>query len=181
MSFAPFKFFSGRKPENYVSLPVDVKSTCKQYKATFEFWKNNGFPIIGDLHNDYRTKRREFVNHCVLSSIKLSQKKLKDYVLHLKPTKILLWKLMKGQRSSSQMNTFLVDGNLLTDKNKIGEMWAGHSESLGTPSNSSNSDNEFCHRVTMRVHDIFKTCIEDSSEALCKPVEYEEVAHVCRD
>ena len=77
------------------------------------------------------------------------------------------------------MNAFLVDGNLLTDKNKICEMWADHFESLGTPSDSSNFDNDFYHGVTTRVHDVLKTCIEDPSRALCDPLEYEEVAHVC--
>ena len=48
------------KKKNYVSLPVDVKTARKQCKATFEFWKNSGFPITGDLHNEYRTKRREY-------------------------------------------------------------------------------------------------------------------------
>ena len=77
------------------------------------------------------------------------------------------------------MNPFLVDGKLLTDKNRIREMWTDHFESLGTPSDSSNFDNDFYHRVTTRVHDILKICIEDPSGALCKPLEYEEVAHVC--
>ena len=62
------------------------------------------------------------------------------------------------------MNAFLVNGNLLTDKNKIREMWADHFESLGTPFDSSNFDNDFCHSVTTRVHDILKTCIEDPRE-----------------
>ena len=46
-------------------------------------------------------------------------------------------------------------------------------------SDSSNFDNDFCHRVTTRAHDVLKTCTEDPSEALCEPLEYEEVAHVC--
>ena len=57
-------------------------------------------------------------------------------------------------------------------------MWADHFEFLGTPFDSSNFDNDFCHRVTTRVHDVLQTCIEDLSGALCEPLEYEEVAHV---
>ena len=78
----------------------------------------------------------------------------------------LFWKLIKGQRSTSQMIAFLVGGNLLTDRNKIREMWADRFESPDTPSNSSNFDNDFYHRVTTRVHDILKTCIENPSGAL---------------
>ena len=76
------------------------------------------------------------VNHCVLSAIKLSPKKLKRLCVASETVKKLFWKLIKGQRSTSQMNTFLVDGNVLTDKNKIREMWADHFKSLGTPSDS---------------------------------------------
>ena len=74
------------------------------------------------------------------------------------------------------MNAFLVEANLLTDKSKIREMWADHFKSYF---DSSTFDNEFCHRVTTRVHDILKTFTDDHSGALCKPLEYEEVAHVC--
>ena len=77
------------------------------------------------------------------------------------------------------MNAFLVDGNLLTDRNKMREMWADHFESLGTPSDSYHFDKDFCHCVTTRVHDVLQTCIEDPSGALCEQLEYEEVAHVC--
>ena len=72
------------------------------------------------------------VEHCVLSSIKLSQRKSKDFVTSETAEK-LFWKLIKGQRFTSQMGAFLVDGNILTDKNKIREMWADHFESIGTP------------------------------------------------
>ena len=77
------------------------------------------------------------------------------------------------------MNAFLVDGNLLTARNKIRELWADHFESHGTSSDSSNFDNDFCHRVTTRVHDVLQACIEDPSGALYEPLEYEEVAYVC--
>ena len=33
-------------------------------------------------------------------------------------------------------------------------------------------------RITTRVHNILKTCIEDPSGALFEPLEYEEVSHV---
>ena len=52
-------YYKKNKKKNYVCLPVDVKSARKQYKATFEFWKKNGFPTTGNLHNEYRTKLRE--------------------------------------------------------------------------------------------------------------------------
>ena len=100
--------------------------------------------------------------------------KIKRLCVVSKINQKLFWKLIKGQRSTSQMN---VDGNVLTDK--IREMWDDHFESLGTPSNTSNFDNDFYHHVTTRVHGVLKTSMEDPSGVLCEPLEYEEVAHVC--
>ena len=62
------------------------------------------------------------------------------------------WKLLKGQRFSSQMSSFLVDGKLITDKKQIYEMWAGHFEELGTPSENTQFDSDFLTRVTANVH-----------------------------
>ena len=91
----------------------------------------------------------------------------------------LFWKLLKGQRSSSQMSAFLVKDKLIMDKNLIREMWVNHFEALGTPSNSQNFDSNFLARVTASVEDIFKICSEDPARALCTPLEYEKVSRVC--
>ena len=91
----------------------------------------------------------------------------------------LFWKLLKGQRSTSQMSAFLVKDKLITDENLIREMWVNHFETLGTPSNSESFDSNFLARVTASVEDIFKICSEDPAGALCAPLEYEEVARVC--
>ena len=131
-------------------------------------------PLVTLYTTSTARSAESIVNHYMLSSIKLSPKKLKDFVLHLKPTKTIL----ETHRSTAQINAFLVDGNLLTDRNKILEMWANHFESLGTPSDSSNFNNDFCHRVTTRVPDVLQICVENPLGALCEPLEYEEVAHV---
>ena len=68
----------------------------------------------------------------------------------------LFWKLLKGQRSSSQMSAFFVKDKLITDRNLIREKWVDHFEALGTPSNSENFDSNFLVRVTASVEDIFK-------------------------
>ena len=55
----------------------------------------------------------------------------------------LFWKLIKGHRSLFQMSAFLVNGNLLTDKDRIRDMWADHFEVLGTLSENENFDGYF--------------------------------------
>ena len=164
--------------KNYVGLPVDVKSVRKQCKATFEFWKKDGFPTTGYLHSEYRTKRRGYRQSLRTFLNQIESEKIKRLCVASETDEKLFWKLINGQRSTSQMNACPVDGNLLTNRNKIREMWADHFEFLGTTPDSSNFDNDFCHRVTTRVHDLLQTCTEDLSGTLCEPLEYEEVAHV---
>ena len=65
------------------------------------------------------------------------------------------------------------------DYNLIQEMWVNHFETLGTPSNSENFDSNFLASITASVEDILKICSEDPAEALCTPLEYEEVARIC--
>ena len=73
--------------------------------------------------------------------------------------KKLFWKLLKGQRSTTQMNAFITDGKLVTaDKNHIRDMWANHVEDLGKPSVSPSFDHDFSERVATRVRNIFASC-----------------------
>ena len=75
------------------------------------------------------------------------------------------------------MSSFLVDGKCITDKKQIREMWVGHSEELGTPSENIQFDSDFLTRVTANVQEIFTSCIDDPSGVLSAPFQYEEVAH----
>ena len=77
------------------------------------------------------------------------------------------------------MSAFLVNGKLITDKNKIREMWADQFEALGTPSDCVAFNNVFFSRVSERVKSIYQTCIDDPSGVLCEPLQYEEVAAIC--
>ena len=91
----------------------------------------------------------------------------------------LFWKLVKGQHSSSQMNSFLADGKLITDQKQIREMCAGHFEELGTPSENTQFERDLLTRLTANVQEIFTSCTDDPSGVLNGPLEYEVVARVC--
>ena len=65
---------------------------------------------------------------------------------------------MKGQKSFSKMSAFLVNGNLLNDRNVICDLWAEHFEALGTPSENEYIDNAFLSRVVSGVREIFDSC-----------------------
>ena len=75
------------------------------------------------------------------------------------------WKLVKGERSSSQMSAFQIDGAMCNDKDKIRDMWADLFEFLGTPSQSDSYDSNFFNRVTGCVKEIFEICISDNNSA----------------
>ena len=141
---------------SYVKLPDDVKATLSMCKTAFGFWKNHDFPSVGDIHDTYRCFRKEyrFLMRNFLNNLR--NDKVTKLCNAAESDEKLFWKLLKGQRSSSQMSAFLVEDKLITDKNLTREMWVNHSEAPGTPSKSDNFDSNFLARVTAGVDDIFK-------------------------
>ena len=77
------------------------------------------------------------------------------------------------------MGAFLVNDNLLTDKNLIREMWADDFKALDTPSENAYFDNGFLDTVARGVQEIFISCTNDCTGALSQPLEHEEVARIC--
>ena len=167
------------KREIYVKLPADVKIARSQCKAAFDSWKDNKYPGDNEIHNVYRSKRKDYRSHlrCFLNQVETD--KIKKICNAASTDEKLFWKLLKGQRSSSQMSSFLVDGKFITDKEQIGEMWAGHFEELGTPSENIQLDSDFLTRVTANVQEIFTSSTDDPSGVLSGALQYEEVARVC--
>ena len=94
----------------YVRLPDDVKTARSHCKIPFESWKEKDYPDGNETCENYRSKRREY------------RFKLRNFLNQLEAEKItklcnaaytnekLFWRLLKGQRSTSQMTAFLVDG-----------------------------------------------------------------------
>ena len=56
---------------------------------------------------------------------------------------IIVWKILKGQKSSPQMSAFVDRGKHLAGENYVYNMWDDHFEALGTPSASTSIDDEF--------------------------------------
>ena len=139
--------------ENYVKsitelIPANVKSARKQCKAAFDSWKNNDFNTTSEIHDDYRSKRKEYRSLLRDFFNQLEVQKIGRLCTAAETDEKLFWKLLKGQRNSSQMHAFLVEGKFLSDVDEICDMWANHFEALGTPSASSRFDNDFYDRVT---------------------------------
>ena len=119
---------TNKKNKSFVRLPEEVKVARYHGKVAFDDWKQRNFPLEGDAHDIYRAKRKDY------------RSKLRDFLNHPEADKIkslcnaadcnekLFWKLLKDQKSFSKMNAFLVNGNLLTDRNVIRDMWADHFE-----------------------------------------------------
>ena len=89
-----------------------------------------------------------FFPRFLLLSIYKKRLKVSDHFTVILSKKSDTSQHLKAQRSSSQISALLVNGNLLTDKNAICDMWADHFEVLGSPSENSNFDNDFFSRVT---------------------------------
>ena len=98
--------------------------------------------------------------------------KIKKLCVAAESNEKLFWKLLKGQHSTTQMNVFLIDGKLITDKNDIRDMWANHLEDLGKPSVSTFFDHDFSDRVATHVRNIFASCQNELSGTLNESLQY---------
>ena len=118
----------------FFRLPDDVKSVRLQGKDAFDSWKQLNFPLEGDVHETYRATRKEYRQKLRSFLDQTEAGRIRKLCHATESNEKLFWKLVKSQRSSSQMSAFLVNGDLLTDKKAIRAMWADHFEALGTPS-----------------------------------------------
>ena len=72
-----------------------------------------------------------------------------------------------------------MNGELLTDKNKIRDMWADHFEALGSPSETETFDKDFFNKVSDSVRESLFSFLTDPSGVLSEPLEYKEIVQVC--
>ena len=150
-----------RKHRVYVRLPDDAKVARSQCKIAFDFWKQDQFPVNSIVHDNYRPKRKDY--HLALRNFlsHLEVDRVKKLCVAAETDEKLFWKLLKGQRSSSQMSAFLVNGAFITEENDIRDMWADYFEVLGTPTVGLNFDNEFANSISTHIQNIFQNCIND--------------------
>ena len=163
----------------YVKLPLTIKSAKSKLNDLYRVWADNNFAVDDESHvmyilqrSIYRNELRKFLRDTEMENIKklhfAADSNEKEF-----------WKLVKGQRSSSQMTAFQIDGAMCNDKDKIRDTWADHFEFLGTPSQSDSYDSNFFNRVTDCVKEIFEICISDINGVLSATLSYDEVASVC--
>ena len=139
----------------YAKLPDDVKAARFCFKNAFDSWKRDEFSNSDAVHDNYRSKRRDYRKLLRKFLNNLETDKIKKLCVAAESNEKLFWKLLKGQRSTTQMNAFLTDRKWITDKNDIRDMWANHFEDLGKPSVSPCFDHEFSERVASRVRNSF--------------------------
>ena len=151
----------------FFRLPDDVKLARSHGTVAFDLWKESNFSLESEIHEIYRTTRKEYRQKLHNFLNQTEEERIKKLCISVESNEKLFWKLIKSQRSSSQMSAFLVHGNLLTDKSAIRDMWADHFEAFGAPSENSNFDNDFFSRVTCSVHGTLESYSNDPSGILC--------------
>ena len=82
-------------------------------------WKDNEYPGDNVIQNVYRSKRKDYRSRlqCFLNQVETD--KIKKLSIAVSTDEKLFWNLLKGQRSSSQMSSFLVDENLSQMRNRF--------------------------------------------------------------
>ena len=97
-------------------LPDDVKTVRSDCKVAFESWKEKDYPDGNETFENYSSKRREY--HFKLRNVlnQIEAEKIKKLCSAAYTNQKPFWRLLKGQRSTSQMTAFLIDGKIITDK-----------------------------------------------------------------
>ena len=106
----------------FIKFPEDVKKVRSLGKVAFNSWKLLDHPLKGDIHETYRTSRKEYRQKLRIFLNQCEADKISKLCNAAESNEKLFWKLIKSQRSSFQMSAFLVNGKLLTEKNKIRDM-----------------------------------------------------------
>ena len=163
----------------FIKLPEDVKKARSRGNVSFNSWKLLNYSLEGDIHETYSASRKEYRQKLRIFLNQCEADKITKLCNAAESNEKLFWKLIKSQRSSSQMSAFVVNGELLTDKNKIRDMWADHFEALCSPSEIGTFDKDFFNKVSDSVRESLFLFLTDPSGALSEPLEYKEIAQVC--
>ena len=99
------------------------------------------------MHDNYQSKPKDYGLILRNFSNHLEVDRVKKLFGAAETDEKLFWKLLKRQRSSSQLNAFLVNGALITEENDIPDMWASHFEEFRNPTVSLNLTTNILHRV----------------------------------
>ena len=84
------------KQEIYVKLPHDVKASRVCSKNAFDSWKRMEFSNSGAVHDNYRSKRRDYRKLLCKFLNKLETDRIKKLCVAAESNGKLFWKLLKG-------------------------------------------------------------------------------------
>ena len=149
------------------------------HSTAFEVWKSSDFVNTGEIFCNYRSTRAVYRSELRNFLNEKEREKIKRLCDASETNEKLFWKLVKSQRSSSQMSAFLVDGKMITDKTDILNMWADHFETLGTPSDNITYDKSFFQKVSSQVEELFSIFSGNLEGILSEQLSYEEVFNIC--
>ena len=143
------------------------------HSAAFEAWKSSDFVNTCEIFYNYKSTQAAYRSELRNFLNEKEREKIKHLCDASETNEKLFWKLVKSQRSSSQMNAFLVDGKMITEKTDILNMWADHFKTLGKP-----SDKSFLQKVSSRVEELFSVFSGNLEEILSEQLSYEEVFNI---
>ena len=149
------------------------------HSTALEAWKSSDFVNTGEIFYNYRSTRAVYRSELRNFLNEKEREKIKRLCDASETNEKLFWKLVKSQRSSSQMSAFLVDGKMITDKTDILNMWADHFETLGTPSDNITYDKSFFQKVSSRVEELFSIFSGNLEGILSEQLSYDEVFNIC--
>ena len=91
----------------FIKLPENVKKARSRGNIAFNSWKLLNYPLEVDIHETYRASRKEYRKKLRIFLNQCEADKITKLCNAAESNEKLFWKLIKSQRSSSQMSTLL--------------------------------------------------------------------------
>ena len=93
------------------------------------------------------------------------------------------WKLIKGKRCSSQLGSFMTDGQLNNSPQEITEIWFNHFKILGCFGKDISFDENFRDHVATSVLRELSSDLnhDENSKSFNKQIKLSEIVSVCKD
>ena len=103
----------------YVKLLLTIKSAKSKLNDLYRVWADNNLSVDDESHVMYMLQRSIYRNELRKFLRDTEMENIRKLHFAADSNEKEFWKLVKDQRSSSQMTAFQIDGAMCNDKDKI--------------------------------------------------------------
>ena len=154
----------------------DIATAAQNSREAHYNWKQAGRPVAPDNTFTTRKNAKSVLRRTIRSHHRAAENKLYEQLMDTHSNKdALFYKLIKKQRSTAQNHGHVLkeNGELVTDINRVLDIWASHYQYLGTPLSNPNFNEKYKKQVELDI--IAIETLLSKTKVECTPVTLDEV------